>query len=144
MKAYVFDIDGTLSDLTHRLHFIQCDPPNWDAFFGAVAGDLVHEHIAVLVRTLEVFHHIVLVSGRSDQCRTGTEYWLRRHGIPFNRLYMRKQGDRREDDLVKKELLDALRADGYEPVMAFDDRDRVVKMWRENGIPCAQVADGNF
>jgi hypothetical protein len=144
MKAYVFDIDGTLSDLTHRLHFIQCDEPDWNGFFGAVAGDLVHEHIADLVRKLEVFHPVVLVSGRSDQCRAATEDWLRRHNIPFNRLYMRKQGCHRPDDMVKKALLDVLLADGYEPVMAFDDRDRVVKMWRENGIPCAQVADGNF
>lgn len=33
---------------------------------------------------------------------------------------------------------------GYEPIMAFDDRDRVVKMWRDAGIPCAQVAPGDF
>jgi hypothetical protein len=28
--------------------------------------------------------------------------------------------------------------------MAFDDRNSVVKMWRDLGIPCAQVADGDF
>ena len=50
----------------------------------------------------------------------------------------------RPDNLVKGELLDAIRADGYEPVMAFDDRTVCVNFWRACGIPCAQVADGNF
>jgi hypothetical protein len=26
----------------------------------------------------------------------------------------------------------------------FDDRDKVVKMWRDNGIICFQVAPGDF
>lgn len=59
-------------------------------------------------------------------------------------LYMRKEGDHRPDFKVKRDLLAALKADGYEPIMAFDDRDQVVEMWRAEGIPCAQVADGNF
>ena len=50
----------------------------------------------------------------------------------------------RPDHQVKGELLDRLRADGWEPIMAFDDRNQVVRMWREKGIPCAQVADGDF
>jgi len=45
---------------------------------------------------------------------------------------------------VKREMLDRIRADGYNPIMAFEDRSRVVKMWREAGIPCAQVAEGDF
>jgi hypothetical protein len=59
-------------------------------------------------------------------------------------LYMRRRNDRRPDYIVKAELLDQLLADGYRPIMAFDDRDQVVKMWREKGVPCAQVAEGNF
>lgn len=59
-------------------------------------------------------------------------------------VYMRKDGDHRPDNEVKSELLARIRADGHDPIMAFDDRDQVVKMWRAAGIPCAQVADGNF
>jgi len=89
---------------------------------------------------------IVFVSGRSDECRASTVAWLLRY-IPSVRpanLYMRRAGDHRPDDIVKREILDQMRADGWRPVMAFDDRTRVVKMWREAGIPCAQVAEGNF
>ncbi len=64
--------------------------------------------------------------------------------MPPGPLYMRKAGDHRDDDKLKIEMLARVRADGFDPIMAFDDRNRVVKAWREAGIPCAQVADGDF
>ncbi len=101
------------------------------------------------VRALSTFATIVYVSGRSDVCREQTVQWLIDHGFPFDfpfedALYMRKKGDHRDDDHLKIEMLAQLRADGYEPIMAFDDRDRVVRAWREAGVPCAQVAEGDF
>ena len=57
---------------------------------------------------------------------------------------MRAEGDRRQDDLVKSDLLDKIRIDGFDPVIAFDDRDKVVKMWRERGLRCLQVDRGDF
>lgn len=52
--------------------------------------------------------------------------------------------DHRPDHVVKFELLKQIVWDGYAPIMAFDNRDQVVKMWRGIGIPCAQVAEGSF
>jgi hypothetical protein len=57
---------------------------------------------------------------------------------------MRKNNDHREDSIVKQEMLDKIRLDGYNPTLVFDDRARVVEMWRKNGIKCFQVAEGNF
>ena len=105
MRAYIFDIDGTLSDLTHRLHFIQGDEKDWDGFFGAVGGDGVHQHIADLACDLFQQQHVIIVSGRSDQCRAETEAWLSRHYISHEGLYMRRAGDRRPDFKVKLDLL---------------------------------------
>lgn len=151
--CYLFDIDGTLADLGHRLHHIkpafdeQGNLPrkDWDAFFAACPGDTPIEHVCELARTLvDADKTVVLVSGRSDQCRPQTEVWLEQHGLDGLPLYMRKAGDHRPDYLVKAELLDRVRADGFEPIMAFDDRSQVVQMWRAKGIPCAQVAEGDF
>lgn len=145
MRCYIFDIDGTLADLTHRLPHIQKAPKDWDAFFAACADDKPIEHTIKLAIDVSLAGaNIVYVSGRSDQCREATEAWLRRHALPDGRVYMRKAGDHRPDHQVKVELLEQLRAEGHNPVMAFDDRDAVVKMWREIGVPCAQVAEGNF
>lgn len=145
MKCYIFDIDGTLADCSHRLHHIQKQPKDWTSFFADCHTDAPIMHIIELAQTLRLASakQIVFVSGRSDECRPATELWLREHGLS-GALYMRKAGDYRDDDIIKLELLAAVRADGYDPIMAFDDRNRVVKAWRSAGIPCAQVAEGDF
>jgi hypothetical protein len=53
-------------------------------------------------------------------------------------------GDYRADDIVKEEFLDRILADEYGTQRVFDDRDRVVTMWRRRGLVCCQVAEGNF
>jgi hypothetical protein len=142
--CYVFDIDGTLSDASHRLHFLATKPKNWDAFFAASADDKAIAHICDLARHLSKVATVVFVSGRSDAVRRETEDWLERETGMRGPLYLRNARDRRPDYIVKAELLERVLADGYRPLMAFDDRDQVVKMWRAKGVPCAQVAEGNF
>lgn len=145
MRCYIFDIDGTIADLTHRLPHIQKTSKDWTAFFASVADDAPIEHMIKLAIDVSLAGaNIVYVSGRSDECREATETWLRLHALPDGKVFMRRQGDHRPDYQVKVELLAELRAEGHNPVMAFDDRNSVVKMWRELGIPCAQVADGDF
>lgn len=145
IACYIFDIDGTIADCSHRLHWIHPRPAkDWRAYFAACGDDAPIQHVIDTLQILGEFTPIVLVSGRSDECRAATEEWLQRHQVWFHRLYMRKAGDHRNDDILKSEILDQILAAGYRPIMAFDDRDRVVAMWRKRGIPCAQVAEGNF
>lgn len=152
IPAYVFDIDGTLADCSHRLHHIQREPgdarpKDWTAFFAACRDDAPIEHMCGLARTLMHASKVVLVSARSDECHGATRDWLDKHlGIKFRfaPLYMRRAGDHRDDNVIKAELLAELRSHGYEPIMVFEDRARVVKMWRDAGIPCAQVTEGDF
>jgi len=61
-----------------------------------------------------------------------------------NRLYLRKDGDFRPDDITKKEIFEKVLTDGFKPQLAFDDRDQVVSMWRDMGLPCFQVRGGKF
>lgn len=141
--CYIFDIDGTIADCSHRIHHIEAK--DWRAFFAACGDDKPIPHIIGLAQDLKRSgKHIIYVSGRSDECSEQTARWLDEHKLPVGRKYMRKAGDHRPDNLVKAELLDQVVADGYRPIMVFDDRDQVVKMWRARGIPCAQVAEGDF
>lgn len=144
MRCYLFDIDGTIADATHRLHFIENKPKNWPAFFDACVDDKPIQHVIDLAVTISRDTEIVYVSGRSDRVKYQTLEWLRMFALPSGNLYMRKDGDFRPDHMVKLELLAQIRADGFDPIMAFDDRNQVVEMWRANGIPCAQVAPGDF
>lgn len=158
-RCYLFDIDGTLADLSHRLCHIQKQPKDWDAFFDidAVLKDKPFLHICRLAKALrKAGEIIVFCSGRPERLKLATAKWLYYHvtGDPLSdaldKLYMRPdtmeggKPDHREDYVVKRELLRKIVWDGYTPTMAFDDRDQVVKMWRDNGIPCAQVANGSF
>lgn len=141
----IFDIDGTLADVTHRRHFVASKPKNWPAFQALARKDAPVEPVAVLARSLATLaHRIILCSGRGEEQRAATEAWLAEHQIIHSRLYMRAEKDYRVDDIIKEELLNQILVDGFRPQIVFDDRNRVVAMWRRRGLVCAQVAEGDF
>jgi uncharacterized HAD superfamily protein len=144
MKCFLIDIDGTVANGDHRLHHIQKEPKAWDDYFLECDKDAPIGHMRDVVQSLSNHFKIVYVSGRSDLVQKQTLDWLENHGFPCDALFMRRQGDHKNDDVLKIELLAQVRAAGFEPIMAFDDRNRVVKAWRAAGIPCAQVAEGDF
>jgi len=144
MKCFLIDIDGTVANGDHRLHHILKEPKAWDDYFRECGLDEPIAHMRDVVCALSENFRIVYVSGRSDLVRQQTVDWLEKHGFPCDALYMRKQGDHENDDTLKIKMLAQVRADGFDPIMAFDDRKRVVDSWRSAGIPCAQVAPGDF
>ena len=57
--------------------------------------------------------------------------------FPVFAWLFRDAGDRREDYIVKGEILDLL---PVKPKFVIDDRPQVIKMWRERGIMVIPVA----
>lgn len=148
---YIFDIDGTLADISHRLHFIQQKPADWRGFFAACDKDQPIADVILTAQILAQNSELIYVTGRSDECREATVAWLKQHKCPTwaRHVYMRKSGDHREDHLVKAELLEQLTADWRVPECfkiagVFEDRQQVVDMYRAKGLRVFQVADGNF
>ena len=140
----IFDLDGTLADPTHRLHFIQQQPKDWDGFYAACGNDRpIWSIMNILMSMRRDSHRIEIWSGRSDTVRQQTENWLFKYGVYYDRLVMRYDGDRREDYILKGEWLDALPSNAF-PKVVFEDRQSVVDMWRSRGVICCQVAPGNF
>ena len=145
MQAWIFDVDGTLSNPTHRRHYTQNTPKRWDLWNKSMFDDTPHHDIIQFVHVAKDKGLKVLVStGRSEDYRDITMSWLNKHDVFPDKMYMRRELDYRADDIVKKEMLDQMLVDGYMPLLAFDDRDKVVKMWRENNIRCLQVNYGDF
>lgn len=141
MKTAIIDIDGTLADCRHRLHHVlPGSRRNWDAFFAEMDDDGLIEPVADVVRQLSRDSKIVLCSGRPEDYRAVTEAWLDRNSVARDALYMRAAGDTRADHIVKAQILDGIRADGFDPYIVIDDRQTVVDMWRENGLVCLQAA----
>lgn len=145
-KCWIFDVDGTLSDASHRKHWVANKPKNWPAWNAGMANDPVHLDIVEFAHIAkERDLAVVVCTGREEVYRDVTENWLANKAkVPYDKVYMRSKKDYRDDSIIKKELLEQIRADGFDPLLVFDDRNRVVNMWRELGIRCLQVAPGDF
>lgn len=166
-RVYVFDLDGTIANVDHRLHYVRkpCLPPaggpmevyerwfkwkpDWKGFFEACIAD---EPITWVVDLMRGLHEGVLLeedvllvlSGRSNAVRKQTQDWLWRHEVPFDGLLMRPEKDFRPDEVVKADMLNIwLSARGEDKrVVQFivDDRQKVVDMWRREGFNVLQCA----
>lgn len=142
-NRYLFDLDGTLALVDHRRPALDSARPDWHAFNKASLFDPPNEAVVRVARALAEKYELWIVSGRSDAVELETRGWLEKHQIPYDLLLMRSAADNRPDHILKREW--ALQHDFVDRVLAiFDDRDSVVEMWRELGIPCFQVAPGNF
>lgn len=144
-KAIICDLDGTLCNISHRRRYIQSKPKNWKAFHQALTEDVLYDFCAEL---LEMYksrgYAILLMTGRPEEYQKNTEKWLNKHQIQYDMLLMRPVGDGRKDYLVKKELFEKFIKYKYNVNFVLEDRDQVVRMWREEGLTCLQVAEGNF
>jgi hypothetical protein len=147
---YIFDIDGTLADISHRLHLINSDlhPADWNAFYKACYNDAPIFDVITVARSLAAAGHIVVYStGRSTLIYNETIDWLKKYRLPNpQRVYMRPDGDHREDSVVKSELLDMINSDYASEKLGgiFEDRQQVVDMYRARNLRVFQVAKGAY
>ena len=100
-----------------------------------------------VIKTAKLFHQggfkIYVLSGRSEETKQVTTEWLKEYDVPFHVLKMRVKNDTRPDEIIKKEFIFELSI--LENIfLIFDDRKKVVNMWRSLGLPCFQVNEGNF
>ena len=130
------DIDGTLALRNGR------NPFEWDR----VDTDQPNMPVVSCVRALSnQGYEIVFVTGREEFLRESTMGWIQKHVGINGRLLMRVTGDYRPDVVVKSEFIEQEVINAKDVLLVFDDRDSVVKMWREKfGLVCFQVAEGNF
>lgn len=139
----IFDLDGTLALIEHRRHLVRDGKNRWDEFYRQCVNDEPNKPVIEACSALySVGHEIVIFSGRSEVVRGETEEWLQKFMVPYHRLFMREEKDNTPDDVLKHGwLLTHIHDD---VLCVFDDRQKVVDMWRANGIPCFQVAPGDF
>lgn len=138
-SAFIFDIDGTIAD-SEGIR----SPYDYDK----VDLDNVHWDVVQMYHILnEMKFKIIILSGRPESCKEGTEKWLHDTGIRnYEHLYMRGADDlKRKDFIVKYELFDKHIRHNYNVIGVFDDRKQVIdNCWRKIGVRCYDVAGHTF
>lgn len=134
--CFLVDLDGTL--FLPPAHSNMGDPDR------DVLDDTVHIAVAETTRALrELGYEAILLSGRKSSQREDTVLALHAADVGYDELILRDEGDTRPDWIIKREK--ALAILEHKPILlALDDRDQVVDLYRNMGIPCFQVNDGTF
>lgn len=143
----ICDIDGTVADLNHRLHYIQGEKKDWRTFLSKCNEDTAYQDVYLIAESFcdTTGSDLVFCSGRGNEYRDKTEAWLKENNMPYEHLFMRQERDYRPDYLIKEQILDFEILTRFREVLAvFDDRSVVVKMWRKRGLRTLQVAEGEF
>ena len=141
----IFDVDGTLMNISHRRKFVEMKPKDWKAFREQTVNDTPNLDVFAVAKSLhQAGHNIIIASGRNKSQRAITRKQLMSEGLVFRAIYLRSDSDYRPDTEVKAQMLDKMKAEGWNPELVFDDRTSVVDMWREKGLRAVQVAPGDF
>ena len=148
-KIVIFDLDGTLADITARRTLSTKDngKMDWGVFQNPknIDLDVPNQKVVDMLQMIDNTdkYQIWILSGRSDVTKDVTIDWLSNNGINYDHLIMRPQNYLYlPDNDLKQMWLDGIGVDNV--AMVFDDRQQVVDMWRSNGLTCFQVADGDF
>lgn len=134
----IIDLDGTLSNVAHRRHFVQGKRRNYEAFHALLGSDPVNEWCKAIMR--QFWHggyEVIIVSARPASYEAPTRKWLEANGVAFNALYLlHSDNDNTPDQELKKAWLTKY---GKENILfIIDDRQKVVDMWRAEGLVCLQ------
>jgi hypothetical protein len=143
-RAVIFDIDGVLSDAAGRQHFIERGRRDWSAFFEACGDDPIIEEIARLIELLDPALQVVLLTGRPLRVRPQTLAWLERYGLRWDLLVMRDRGDYAAVSEFKRSVVENLRGDGFDLLLALEDDPLNHAMFVAEGIPCVYIHSGYY
>lgn len=140
--AVIFDMDGTLADVSGIRHHVVGAPGKWkdfDAFHAASVDVPPHDWVVDLARKFDAAGlDVLVVTARRAKWRHHTAWWLALNGVPSAALFMRPDGDSRPDRVVKADILARIKQT-HDVVLAVDDNPAVIDLWKANGIPTLTV-----
>lgn len=144
--AVIFDMDGTLADVSSIRHYLKKYDESKGRFvkhFHEFHSESVnvppHSHVVNAAQMAKMLgHKVLVVTARRHMWRHHTAWWLAMHNVPSDMLMMRGNDDHRPDYLAKKDMLDTI-SQAYNVIHAWDDNINIIRLWQENGIPTTIV-----
>lgn len=140
-RAIAFDLDGTLASVAWRQHLVEAKPKDWDGFFAGIPRDAPNPAVREMWDAVADDVDRLIVTGRPEHTRAATEEWLARHGFTGAPLFMRPEGDRRPDHVLKRDLYELLVEPYWDVQLAVDDRPSSMSMWHSLHVGVARVED---
>jgi hypothetical protein len=141
MKNIVlFDIDGTIANIDHRLHYLRRENIDWTEFESQCEYDLPIPATVAMLRALsQSGKQIWLWTGRTVGVEAMTKIWLERHSIPYHQLLMRPEGTFLNAASLKKRWLNDSPVPKERVICAFEDEPRIVEMLTGEGLTVFHV-----
>lgn len=137
-NCVIVDLDGT-----YALH-VGRSPFEWDR----IETDKPDPRLEKLLTTLgSMKTHIIFLTGRPSTAQDATTMWLLKNigTKEFDyELIMRNKDDYRSGDITKKELYEQYVKGKYNVLAVFEDSNKCVSMWREEGLLTCQVANAEY
>jgi hypothetical protein len=145
-EAVIFDMDGTLANVSSiRHHLKKFDETrrrvikHFDRFHEESVNVPANPHVVNAAQVCHLFDiDVIIVTARKAKWRNQTAMWLALNCVPSNALFMRGNDDNRKDYEVKKDILSQIRKE-WIPIHAWDDNPAIIKLWKEENIPCTIV-----
>lgn len=140
--AIIVDLDGTLCSVEWRRHFVTEGKKDWKAFFDGIPCDAPNPQVVEIIRDAkERGYDVIITSARPERWGTHSAIWLAEHGIDYDAFFIRKDGDFRDDGVVKREIYEEHIAPFWEVLFAVDDRPVVLETWRSLGLTVLEITD---
>jgi hypothetical protein len=138
-QALIVDLDGTLAIFEGVRNGLD---------FSDVTKDKVNEvvkEVLMMYKKYDKKRKIIVISGRPNTKNVYQQslFWLKKNKIPFDKLFLVDR-EGLPDAENKKFFYQTKIKDKYQIDFVLEDRNSVVKMWREIGLVCFQVAETNY
>jgi phosphoglycolate phosphatase-like HAD superfamily hydrolase len=146
-RIVICDVDGTLCDVREIRRHVD---PLSSAFTGTKDFPRFHAEslnapahgwvVKLITEIASAGVSIAIVTGREERWSFLTSLWLAEHGVPYDEIHFRTNGDFRADRVVKAEILARIQIRN-DTVLAIDDSLAVVELWKEHAIPTLTIRE---
>ena len=128
----IIDVDGTLADM--------------EAFRGPFEWDKVifDKPRKSNVRLLQGWANgykgdVIIFTGRDGIALEDTKKWLKVHNVPYNKIFIRPEGNTENDSIIKERMFIENIHEKYNVDFVMDDRKQVNMMWESLGLDVVNV-----
>jgi predicted kinase len=144
----ISDLDSTLANLNHRLHYVQGvdnisqRKKDWKSFFEESIKDTPYQWCKSILEYMP--HKIIIATARPENYRNITTRWLKDNFINYQDIIMRGRNDFRQDNIVKEIMLEWEIKTKYNVLFWLDDRSSVINTIRSHGITVLDCCGRDF